>query len=405
MPQLSFAHFSDANGPLLSTEKDHAVLAWSPRGERLRRFVGHRASVLSLALHRTQDLVLSASEDGTAKLWTLDRLLEGCHRFGEGIRECALASTGVIGVRCAQSAFVLPAVQSSPIPVGFGMGVTCLRWSSDGQRLLTGDENGRLRLWSQDGQFLQQLDGPPGPVFDVDCSPDSNYVVSIGADASLRFWFPDGSSETLHHYRTPPTAVRFVDDGNALLLWGSEQGVELRELDGSVRSTLNTSSEPVSTCCFVPADRSVLAGTRDGGVFCWSLDTEDVRRVPIYQPVRTLSASASGRWAIAGSHNEAWLWCQGREHRPLPLRGHSGEVLAVASSHSGDWIATGDSHGIVYLWNTEGELGLKLEGHRAAVTSLLFGEGETLISASKDGTLRCYSLSDEALLVLATSKQ
>lgn len=83
--------------------------------------------------------------------------------------------------------------------------------------------------------------------------------------------------------------------------------------------------------------------------------------------------------------------------------GHTGEILSVAASPDGRYVATGGADKKLIIWSAEDLRPLKtFTTHRDAVTGLAFaptssqsGFGAQLFSASKDRSLKTYSLAGE----------
>ncbi|KAI5301089.1 pre-rRNA processing protein [Ascosphaera pollenicola] len=84
--------------------------------------------------------------------------------------------------------------------------------------------------------------------------------------------------------------------------------------------------------------------------------------------------------------------------------GHTGSILSVAVSPSGQFVATGGSDKRIIIWDAESLVPLKtFSQHRDAVSSLAFtrsipsmSSGEQLFSASFDRTIKTWSLSPGA---------
>lgn len=71
-----------------------------------------------------------------------------------------------------------------------------------------------------------------------------------------------------------------------------------------------------------------------------------------------------------------------------------GNLLCVAVSPNGQYIAAGDASNQIRLWRvSDGQLLLNCQGHSDWVRSVVFGaEGKTLISGSDDQTIRCWDI-------------
>src|SRR5262249_30190043 len=76
----------------------------------------------------------------------------------------------------------------------------------------------------------------------------------------------------------------------------------------------------------------------------------------------------------------------------LVLKGRAGEPAALAFSPDGDKLAFGGARGAVLLWDRRVRASSELLGHEGDVTSLAFGPGRRLASASRDGSVRLWEV-------------
>ncbi|KAI8633115.1 WD40 repeat-like protein [Xylariaceae sp. FL1651] len=88
---------------------------------------------------------------------------------------------------------------------------------------------------------------------------------------------------------------------------------------------------------------------------------------------------------VKGSHTRA---------KDKNYKGHVDEILCVAASHDGKFVATGGADRRLIIWSTKGLKPLRVfTHHRDAVTGLVFQRGtNTLYSASKDRTLKIFNI-------------
>ncbi len=333
-----------------SSLEDSYVTLWdATSGQRLGSLRGHTDAVLSVAFSRDSRRLLSASYDGTAKLWALDQPTKPIRDF-----------------------------------VGHNGWVWSAAFAPDEQTIVTASQDGTAILWPVTGPAdpvgqLRKFHGHRGPVLCAAFSPDGRQVASGGYDRRVLVWDVD---------ETRATNLREIAAG------GSAEPQPFRPLDGH--------EAPVRSVVFSPTDaRRVLSGGNDNTLRVWDAETGRLVKTLRGHSQRVTAAlfSPSGDRLLSASHDgQAKLWSLAdyRENRTLhapTIARHDDDVLDATFSTDGRFVVTASGDRSARIWNVETGQGVKVlaEGHAYLASRAVFSsDGRRLITAAGDNTARVW---------------
>ncbi|MGK5550637.1 nSTAND1 domain-containing NTPase [Actinomadura kijaniata] len=196
-----------------------------------------------------------------------------------------------------------------------------LAFTPDGQRLVTIDNNGPVRVWET--ASLRQLDQIPDDIKNVS-------DIALSSDGRLL-----ATADSAH------LTVR---------LWDLKRR--------QVIATINTGhTDSVSSLAFAPRAAMLASGGYDPMPRLWDSGTHLPIGTPLQghtQAVFALAFSPDGTTlATAGLDRTVRLW-DVSTRRPIgpPLTGHTGDVTALAFRHDGKLLASGSRDGTVRFWDT-----------------------------------------------------
>ena len=151
--------FSPDSKMLMAGLRDNIAVLWDlEKNKQLRTFEGHTAIVQDVAISPNGEKALTASNDGTARLWTINGAL---------ITEVRHHSDRVTSV--------------------------AFHPQEDGV-FLTGSLDNSFALWKLDSLQREFL-GHTSDVNEVAFSADGSMILSASADRSVRLWLPDGTEK------------------------------------------------------------------------------------------------------------------------------------------------------------------------------------------------------------------
>ncbi|RTL01566.1 MAG: WD40 repeat domain-containing protein, partial [Lysobacterales bacterium] len=112
--------------------------------------------------------------------------------------------------------------------------VRACAFAPDGRRIVSGSDDGRLRLWDADsGECLRVLEGHQGSVRACAFAPDGRCIVSGSDDGTLRLWGADIGLclRVLEGHQGTVTACAFAPDGRRIVLGGGDGTLRFRDAE------------------------------------------------------------------------------------------------------------------------------------------------------------------------------
>jgi WD40 repeat protein len=415
-------------------------------GEPVGPPLQHRGEVRAVAFSPDGKALLTGSQDGTARLWdtaTGQPLISPCAHPGHagyaGVYAVAFSSdgktflTGSGGIRRwdAATGKLLGSQETAPKYHAIG------EFSRDGKFLVTADGSVAQQWEVSKGPRGAPLQHPEGQswIRAAAFSPDGETILTGSQDGTLRLWEaatgkPRGQPVP---YASPIHAVAFGPDGKAFLA-GAEDGTA-RLWDAGTRLPIgqplqHDKHSAVEWVAFSPDGKTLLTRGSDQTVRLWATARGQGIGSPLPHgsSVSAVAFSPDGRVLLTGSWgSEARLWDTATGQpltAPFDLE-PAGRVFAVAFSPDGKTFLTGSGDqggraGIVNpgawgvgggkpkvrlwfgqarLWETAtGKLAAPAMKHDGAVVAVAFGaDGKTLLTVGEDGCLRVWDAATGAL--------
>lgn len=217
-------------------------------------------------------------------------------------------------------------------------------FSQDGSFFASGNEDGKILLWTDTGQQIAKLKG------------HSNF---FSGDGSIR----DIISDVFNIPLAVISALDLSTDGKLLASASLDKTVQVWNIDKrSKLATFKGHKVAVSAVAFSPDAKTVASGDRKKKIILWDVSSQRERAT---------------------------------------LTGHTSGVRALVFSPDGDTLVSGSDDGTIRFWNpvTGEALTTFTSGHKKSVKSIAFTENDTnLAIAAFDGTIDVWSLKNHQQL-------
>ena len=336
---------------------------------------GHELTVFNVNFSSDGEIIASASEDDTIKLWKRNGIL--------------------IDTLKGHSDDVARVIFSP----------------ADRQMLASASYDGTVKLWKRDGEGesykeAQTLKGHSDRVYSVSFSPDGQLLASASADKTVKLWQWDGNEfkllktlEGQEGHSNEVYQVNFSPDGEIIASASVDRTVKLWRHNGTLLQTLEGHNGRILQVSFSP-DGQIISASSDGTIKLWRRDGRLLQSLEehsdkvygvSFSPDGQLLASASGDktvklWQWNGTEFKLFKTLEGQE-------GHRDAVYRLSFRPDGQIIASASNDKTIKLWTKDGTLLHTLEGHNDGVIGISFSDdSQTLASASYDSKVILWRL-------------
>ncbi|MBD2777456.1 eIF2A-related protein [Iningainema tapete] len=354
------------NGQLLaSASQDTTIKIWQRNGKLLQTLTGHKNGVFSVSFSPDSQLLIAGSFDNTVSLWQYN------------------STTGLFESR--------PFLKISEPD---GLSATAL--SSDGTMAAIATNNGKVKLWTLDGKLMKTIPAHSQKIWSLSFSPNppGGLITTASADKTVKLWNLEGKAiKTLSGHSDEVLSVNFSPDGKALASGSKDKTVRFWDFTGQLLHTFAGHTDEVLDVHF-SADGMLASASADDTVKVWSIQQQ--KELYTFKghggKASEVSFSPDGKiLASASADKTIKLW---RKKGILPtFPGNS-----VSISPDGKTIAVGNQQGTVTLRQWDGALLRSFNAHEKEIVKVLFNPtGTNFVTIGIDNQIKLWNLEGKLL--------
>ena len=390
------------DGKMIAGARDKTVKLWQIdskllQTKELQTMCGHSDAVWGVSFRSDSQMIASASNDNTVKLWHIDgTLVQTLNGHKGAVRAVAFSHNDKTLASASDDGTVklwkLGGTSLKALSLSHDSAVYAVAFSPDSKRIITTSGHGMATLWNSDSTMIKTGKWLGGPITRVAFSPNGNTIATAAGDRSVGLWKSDGTElkylegHTGEINQTEVLGLSFSPDGKTIATGDVAGSVQLWNTNnGKLLKTLGKLESEVWDVSFSPNGKIIASAHNDGTVKLWQRDGT--------LPPKTLSGHKRAVVGVAFSHDGTTIASAGADRTVKlwnsddgsllhTLSGHSNVVRAVAFSPNDQVIASASNDGTVKLWQRDGKLLKTLSGHEGAVVGVAFSpDGKTIASA------------------------
>ena len=393
--------------------------------DRLRRILtGHAASVTNAAWSPDGARIITASEDGTAKVWdaaTGDEMFT-ISGSGSGQTSAGWSPDGTLiffagpdgkrsvrGAATGDELFVLPsrsgledtaadaALFAGPSQSDFDAPselhhVDNMAWSPDGTRIVLVSDSAAA-VWDLDSR--SELFSLPRDTFQsvksAAWSPDGGRIATVGSYGTLEMWDAANGDQlfSVEVGHVWADSAAWSPDGTRIVT-GQYLTAEVRDAtSGDELFALSGHESRITDVAWSPDGTRIVTACEDGTIKVWDAASRDlVVSVVVHAgAVESVAWSPDGtRIVTASADGTAKVWDMAPHGMPFLLSGHTGALTGAVWSPDGQSLVTSSWDGTAKVWDvTTGSVRHTLAANAGVIISTAWSPNGTRIVTGSAG--------------------
>ncbi len=341
----------------------------------LYRTVGsHQAQVNGVKYLSSTDILISASEDQTAKVWNIANdetlTLEG---HSAAVNAADASHKGMMFLTASDDQTIRLWNHEGDITnvlSGHEKGINYAEFSRSGKRIVSAGQDKVVILWSVAGDMLKILTGHTASVTKAIFSPNGRQIVSCAEDRTLMIWNLDREQFLTINLPRPALDICFASNGSRFAVALPNGEIRQYSSSGDLIRRFTAHHDAVRGLCYSPDNKLLAAAAADKSISIWTYKGRLVRKLYGHeQPVNAVVFTKDGHGIVSASDDkriQAWD-LSGMSPR-LYAKGNGAVWTLYSDAENEGDVIWGDAQGIKTLLNKRTEF---ISRKRPVISSLL----------------------------------
>ena len=391
--------FSPDGQLMVTVSDDNSARLWDLRTFRERLRVYHLHAINRVAFHPQGLWFVTAGQDGTARVWDTASGTEMARMIhGDAIENAVFSPDGhLVATASGDHQARLWNVDLTAEVARFQQAgyLWSVAFSPDSQGLAAATDGTALAtIWEIADQKTVTI--LPKGIANVGIaaafSQDLCYLAMPSRDESIRIWDLTKQREIAQFPHTVsaftgPQSLALSSDGR-WLAHGGDTGLHVWDVAKQQEVLSIHDQKSVDAVAFSPSGQWLASAIEDGSVQIYShLPNPAIITLTGEISVTVMSFSADETklaTAVAGPFRRfVRIWDVATQKESAPLMEHTDDVISLAFSPDGQWLATGSVDGVARIWEVATGQEVTRIQHRGQVQTVAFSpDGHWLVTAS-----------------------
>jgi len=368
-PLTDVAVAPDGQLCVVASEDGHCCI-WDLASGKVKHVLkGHTDKVNAVAMDRQGIRCVTASNDRTVRVWSIydgrcEQILQG-HGSDAGtfglVFDVAVSADGTLAATVSDDftcrLWDLDEEECLHVLEGHSGWVVSVEFIGTTLDLVTASHDSTARVWDGwKGRCRFTLEGHTGRLNKVSVDPGGTYAVTCSDDNTARMWNLDTGAClcTFEGHNAWINDAAISRDGtHVITVSGDGMAIMWDSATGKMTTTMEGHSDNVRSVVLTFGGRFAVTASDDHTARVWDIQAPDLQRQDKHagKVKQLLSLPGSNLVVSSGEDGRALVWQAGGGCMLHQAAGHSGAILNLAVSTSGQSFITASSDRKVCSWD------------------------------------------------------